>query len=232
MLGHIKVFVFFYTAMILGFLLYMHMSYGDDALAYSKLDKSLAKLPLGSGAAILTPKGKLRVITNFHVCIPSMVEKEVRATDEKGNSGSGKVFKLSPKQDLCLVDAPVTLTPLNVAKSGSTLFKDIYTEGYPLGVLTKSKGIVTHHKRYAFTFPVPKGYDCTSPVYDIHTNIFVGCQIVYNNAITTLYSQPGSSGSPVVDANGELVGVMQTYAPGEGGGFIELRDIKEFLVGE
>jgi len=232
MIGHIKVFVFFYTAMVLGFLLYMNLSYGDDEKAFTALRNASARLPVGSGAAILTPKGKVRVITNFHVCLPSMVEGTVRATDEKGNSGNGHVYKLSPVQDLCLVDAPPSLVPLHVAPSNSFFLKEVYTRGYPLGVLTNSKGVVLDSTRFRFVFPIPEGFKCKEPRYDLHTNIQVGCLFMYTNSISTIYSQPGSSGSPVVNSEGDLVGVVQTYAPRQGAGFIPLSDVKEFLKGE
>lgn len=233
MIKHIKVFVFFYTAMILGFLLYIHTSYGDEKTAYAKLSRASAKIPYGSGGAIRTPSGKTRVITNFHVCMPSMVEKMVKATDTQGNSGSGKVYKMSPEKDLCLVDSPASLTPLNVAKSTEYLFNEVFTRGYPLGVLTNSKGVVLKDETFGFVSLLPSGVRCSGEeVLDLHTGISLGCFLSHYNKVTNMYAQPGSSGSPVVDTNGDLVGVMQTYVGKFGGGFIPLADVKEFLKGE
>lgn len=232
MAKHLKVFIFFYTAMLIGFLIAAHAHAGQKE-AYAALSKASARLPCGSGAAIRTPSGKSRVITNFHVCIPSMVERQVRATDIDGNAGNGKVYKMSPEKDLCLIDSPASLTPLNVAKSTDYLLTEVYTRGYPLGVLTNSKGIVLKDETFEFISVLPSDMKCTGKeMHDLHTGILLGCMLPHYNKVSNMYAQPGSSGSPVVNAQGELVGVMETYVGEYGGGFIPLKDVKEFLKGE
>ena len=225
-------FMFIYTAIMIGFFIAAYSASADSEKAFGKLRQAVVRLPYGSGGVVLTPSKKARVITNYHVCLPSADLGNVTVTLQDGTTHVSPIVKLAPNLDLCLLEPPAHTVPLKLSDRETGRMSHVFNRGYPLGILSESEGMVLDIQKLVFSFQVPYGYPCKRPAIDLDNGTHIGCFFEYINQVTSLYSQGGSSGSPIVNEDGELVGVMQTKHRTEGGGFLPLSAVKQFLKGE
>lgn len=217
---------------LLVFLLSTSLALGGESEAYIKLRASTLHLNYGSGSLVQGKSGKKYILTNAHVCGVSNYVGDIHASYQNGTSLRGDMQVINFNVDLCLTPVETPNPPLVLAKSFS-MTEPIYTRGYPAGVLSESSGKVVYQEFAPLFFPIeeigecPKGF---TKEYGYH-KILTGCNKLFPQYETTLYSEPGSSGSPIVNGNGELVGVMQTHAIKNKhfGGIIPFDVVKAFL---
>jgi hypothetical protein len=89
-------------------------------------------------------------------------------------------------------------------------------------VVSESQGKELSHGEYQYVHPISDIGECppeSDKVRDSSGRLY-GCGYTYKNTLTNMYAQPGSSGSPVVNQDGLLVGVVQSYHPREGAGLV------------
>jgi S1-C subfamily serine protease len=194
------------------------------------LKSAVVQFPTGSGAVVEAPSGKKYALTNWHVCESSVVDKVIAITYQDGTTLLGKPVKVLPAVDLCAIEVPKTFASLKVATDEVKRGVAIYTRGYPERILTESSGTIKSTESFQLEFPpfakgCPEGFKGRLDV--MKAAIF--CTAKFTNHVTSLYSQPGSSGSAVVNKDGELVGVIQTYKESDGAGVIPFETVKEFL---
>lgn len=183
------------------------------------LSDSTVQVELGTAFITTGLKtGKPIVVTNWHVCArpgdriiihrPGQSDVAIRAE------------LTSAKADLCAGYVASHMRPLKMAKSLS-LNETVYTYGYPAGRLTFSKGVIVGTRSTIMNFGDFTA-DCQGP-----------CIRPYLFTSTTLLAAPGSSGSPVVNEQGELVGVVENaqtdVTPTWSAGIVPFEALKEFL---
>ena len=167
---------------------------GDDCLPVPILHNQVSGT--GSGAIVGTKNGKSLVLTAGHVCngtesmIPSTqtftMQYTMGLTSGYGNEATGTVIALDLINDLCLVIADDYLgPPLKIADSPPLLHEKIYTMSSPLGLAAP------------LAVPVFDGY-------------FAG--EVSTLSVFTIPAAPGSSGSPILNKEGEIVSVISAAA--------------------
>lgn len=187
----------------------------------------------GSGAIIKAPSGRKYLITNSHVCAVSRFKGKVKGSFEGGEIVHGKVVKDSVSADLCAIEVNQKYAGIEVAEA---LYPkdEVCTRGYPQGVLTESCGVVGGVSTWEYMFPIELLGECpadTKKQYSKFVGRLVGCVKKYTSILSTLYARPGSSGSPVVNLQGKLVGVISDWNPANDAeaGMVPLRLVREFM---
>ena len=164
-----------------------------------KLNKTTqAKVPvvadfkLGGTGFMIDPKGY--IVTNAHVIGNSTV---VIVQNNKGHDFNAQIVYISPNADLAflkIVDSDYKVAPslpYAISKGNIELGEAIFTLGYPRDEIVYGEGYLS----------AKTGYRGDT----------LACQIA-------VAANPGNSGGPVIDKNGEVIGVLsnrQSQAQGE-----------------
>lgn len=198
-----------------------------------KLKDNTARMSNGSGFIFKGPSGKQYLVTNYHVCLGGSWHNVATGSLESGEVVRGGIVKRDIKPDLCAALIERRKAPLELAKELKPDTR-VYTRGYPYGVLSQSKGKYIGITKWSYMFPIEQIGECPSEAQKDFSGdgILAGCETEYTDNVTDLYARPGSSGSPVVNFDGDLVGVMSSWDSGkDAGGMVRLEDIKEFFKG-
>jgi|BEDMetMinimDraft_2_1075160.scaffolds.fasta_scaffold02804_2 S1-C subfamily serine protease len=157
----------------------------------------------GMGSAFAVEDGLF--ITSYHVVRGSSA---IRLLSREGEDAKGEVAAVNPFNDLAMIRSSLNLPPLKLAE-GVRLGEIALAVGNPLGLDSVTMGVVSGLGR---TILSPGG----NPLYVIQTDAAVN---------------PGNSGGPLVNVNGEVLGVVTAMIPfAQGIGFaIPAQLIRGFL---
>jgi serine protease Do len=169
-----------------------------------KINKSLpVKVPveadfkLGGTGFMIDPKGY--IVTNAHVIGSSAV---VIVQNNKGQEFKTKIVYISPNADLAflkIVDSDFKagpVLPYAISKGNIELGEAIFTLGYPRDEIVYGEGYLS----------AKTGYSGDT----------LACQIA-------IAANPGNSGGPVIDKNGEVIGVLSNRQAQAQGAVFALR---------
>lgn len=135
--------------------------------------------PKALGSAFAVDDGGV-MATNFHVIDGASSIEVKRASQESTESITG-VYAVSPEHDLALLKVPYQVTPLQLAEARPTVGERVVAIGNPRGLeSTLSDGIVSGIRQIEESFEL---YQISAPI------------------------SPGSSGGPVLNARGNVIGV-------------------------
>lgn len=203
----------------------------SQADAVSKLRETTVHIAIGSGSIVEGPSGRVYMLSNWHVCNSGSWAGKMRANFEGGELVEGKIVKKDAISDLCATRILKKRPALRVA---TTLVprQQLYTRGYPYGVLSETTGQYTGKNTWTYTYPIDVVGECPPGSRKLRDGMghIVGCNIDYLDNLTNMYSRPGSSGSPVVDINGDLVGVISSWdEKHDAGGMVPIEALQEFM---
>lgn len=159
-----------------------------------------------SGEFVRAPSGKTYILTAGH-CRLLIHEGVIKVRDEDGRESEQPVLDQDSQSDLMLLSAPNNHPGLDLAQE-SHRFEDVrsFTHGSNLDTF-ETRGQIVQERDID---GVPEVADAPQ-------------------TITTAWIVPGSSGGPVVDPSGDLIGVVSVSA-GPFSGLVRLVDIKRFLA--
>lgn len=178
----------------------------------SNLRSSTVRLMNGTGGIVLGKSGQAYLLTNFHVCIDAKIDGEIVGSYEDGITVRGPVVEEDVRGDLCLAKVRATKGALTLGYAPK-MGQHLTTRGYPYGILGEYEGVVMGYTEFDYTYPIEHLGECPKYTHKRygHNGRVMGCDVTNQNTVTTVYSAPGSSGSPVVDDTGALVGVVESH---------------------
>lgn len=198
----------------------------------------------GTGFAVKGASGTTYTLTNAHICEMTQGDYIVAKNGPADNRGT-RVFPLeiTHETDLCIATAVPGLQPLEVADTVNISKQHVYIVGYPLlNPLSVSEGNLAGLEYLTLEYCENKlisgnGYmllpampgsnrDPLDGMYEVDER---ECVRSLWAAMSTARSFPGNSGSPTLDEDGKIVGVL---FGGSGRGVsasVPLSEVKKFL---
>lgn len=139
-----------------------------------------------SGGTGFLIDGKGYLVTNYHV-VKNATRIEVQ--NNQGSSFKARILHLDPTADLAFLKIDDTsfkafgALPYGISKTGTRLGEDIFTLGYPRDEIVYNKGYMSART----------GFEGDTLSYQI-----------------TIAANPGNSGTPVLNKDGEVVGIISS----------------------
>ena len=138
----------------------------------------------GGSGFIIDPKGLL--VTNAHVVKNA---KNIAVQNKSGNSFNARIVFIDAGKDLAILKIeddnfkPFMSIPYSISKSSTDLAEPIYTLGYPRDEIVYGEGYLS----------AKTGFNGDT----------LSCQI-------SIPANPGNSGGPVMNKQGEVIGILST----------------------
>lgn len=173
----------------------------------------------GHGTAfVVKHNGKTFTLTAAHVC----ADQEVLYAVQGKTTWKLKVLDVANFSDLCILQNPKGIQPLELANKVRH-DEYVYLVGFPgFNFMTSMFGRVKEVTKIDMPADwIPAG-ECKGGTLHTHTEKFRGflgaigvlqCFIKATTYITTVPTSPGSSGGPMLNDSGEVIGVMSVYNP-------------------
>jgi S1-C subfamily serine protease len=227
-------FYLFFCLLFLASAFYVTLAFASP-MAHQKLSETTLRLNVGSASLVTAPSGKAYILTNWHVCLEENWKGQILGRFDNGRAVSGRISKESPLLDLCAALIEGNYPSLTIAKQASFNEK-IVTRGYPLGIVTESEGIIGTETTWEHSIEIERVGECPegfTAERSLANNRIEACTVHWTSYLTSLYSRPGSSGSPVVNAAGDLLGVVSSWHPARRfeAGVVPLSSVQKFFRG-
>ena len=162
----------------------------------------------GSGFAIKTPSGQTMILTNAHVCNLADKNGTVYARVQDNRPLPLKVIDSYEKADLCLVSKMPGTEGIKLA-SGVDVGEELGLVGHPaLLPLTLTKGQLLGYGDVAVLMQEEPCIKDVGMYQTVNTPWGSICLAIARAGFTNITAFGGSSGSPVVNIWGNLVGVL------------------------
>lgn len=164
-------------------------------------DEIVNAIYMGSGVSVAKKSSKdtSLILTAGHVCenyftVPEELRKRslyvssvrsISVTDYSGHEHSAAILVIDSVNDMCLLEVEGEIRPARIGSRPKT-GDEVFNESAPLDI------------SYPNAVPILGGFYC-------------GSAEVYKDLNMSLYSvpgAPGSSGSPIFDSDGELIGIL------------------------
>jgi S1-C subfamily serine protease len=167
----------------------------------------------GTGFAAKTKSGKTVVVTNDHVCEGLTDTARLRAG---GKAWKVKIIERYSKHDLCLLAAPKGAKALEIADSKPEYREKIYTAGFPIiPDMTESSGEALSMDKDPLMYGPGDPATCKGEKFRIEMKqlppfgmMAPVCMLIAPFQNTSVQSDEGASGSPVVNKKSKVVGVI------------------------
>lgn len=218
---------------VLAVILLANGASGHKATKFDGMSKSVVELTSpsknleGTGFITTGKSGKPVLVTNFHVCNSSKDEMLASRMGEIEDLHTHTLVRDSD-HDLCIM-TPVPGVPLKIGREPPK-FSMLYIVGHPrFRPQTPTTGYYTSEREQEMVYPFNLDGSCP-PNTEVYRHIFSsGCLLTTVMGDVTATVFPGNSGSPIVNEEGELVGVINSNDGMNYGSFIPVRYLKNLL---
>lgn len=178
---------------LLGYLTFLGSFFTDPdfrQLTYMKASVAYVANETGHGSGfVVEGRSKKRyIVTNAHVCKTKSQDMKVKwGIRENDEETSEAPIEIDSEQDICILTLRnQAKLPLRLSDTFPAVGEPVYTVGFPgTDAITLTQGTVELTNAVAFL---------GDTIYLVH--------------ITTTVGKPGSSGSPLFNSEGKVVGVM------------------------
>jgi len=197
---------------------FIHKAHSDKVFSISVISPEGVALSNGTGFYVENSKGIKYLLTNKHVC--QNETNLIKATDSSGNELKTKIIKMSDRYDLCAIEP--------VDEAGSFRLDDFhlitphYALGYPADFpMQISSGYVRGRMIYTgFSQNTSKDFcdkiDGEHLISEIEFTMYgslikakkESCKYKYERLQTQIQIRGGSSGSPLINSLGGIVGMI------------------------
>jgi len=146
----------------------------------------IPNIPYKSGGSGFLIDGKGLLITNLHVVRNA---RNIAVQNRKGDIYNARIVFADAQKDIAILKVdddnfkPLSPIPYNISKSSTDLAEPIFTLGFPRDSIVYGQGYMSANT----------GYNGDS----------LSCQIA-------IAANPGNSGGPVLNHNGEVIGILST----------------------
>lgn len=190
-----------------------------------------------TGFQLVSPSGAVVTVTNAHVCemVGPSGQMMAHLDDGSGTERVVHVREISRETDLCVLDGIAGKDGLRLARDFNRR-KKVFVLGHPhLEPLTLSSGYWVATKDIEYVADLDAEH-CKGGMYHAETaRDFLGtdtgvciARVYAHTSSAVIY--PGNSGSPALDSDGQVIGVMFAgYRETNFGTFVPLEDLKKFL---
>jgi S1-C subfamily serine protease len=188
----------------------------------------------GTGFQYVAPSGRAYLISNAHVCKLGEASGQMRAWNNKGRGILVRILEIADTTDLCILEPLPGVEPFSPA-AGIDPFAPLYVLGHPhLGPLTFAQGYY-RERTLIEIWEHDNPEKCEGPGREIKkvNGMFGPMEVCIRSLIgidTSAVIYPGNSGSPMLNASGEVIGVVfASYGESHYGSAIPLDILLDFV---
>lgn len=177
-----------------------------------------------TGIQIRADSGTVYMLTAAH-CRPILIYNILIAEDEDGKRTPIKFIAEDPRSDLMLLTSADDKY-VDIAKGASKQQK-VHTITHGMGLPSfRTDGELLNIQE--IQVPIPGVEHCVGPKYKFDF-LFSVCVLDVMQYHTTAWIIPGSSGGPLLDESGHLLGIATATTAVHLSSFVTLKDIHAFL---
>jgi hypothetical protein len=211
-----------------------HMAkHKSDQYIFNRVIQLQSMMGTCSGEQVRAPSGHDYILTAAH-CRPLVEGGKIIAEDKSEHPAI--FIAEDPKSDLMLLAGISGMKGLSIADSAKDR-EEVRTFTHGAGMKAyKTSGALIESQEVKVLLGLIAGDEdmlkCTSmPKYEVFYiyGIIPACILSVQETVSTAVTVPGSSGGAVVDANGDIVGVVSA-GDGKFSFFVQLSDIQAFLA--
>lgn len=187
----------------------------------------------GTGFHVTNSKGDQYLLTAEHVCRNRENGSTIWAYDAFGNEYPTYIVKPATNRDLCALKSVGNFNSFDLQEilpNFSALYHIGYPSDYPLTILPgEIVGVLQGTSTVKSSRDECRGY--FSSIITDNNNDLSTCIYEHKMLQTTISVRPGSSGGPILNIFGEVIGMVIQMDSGSWARAILAEDIKEFIEG-